>query len=470
MYLNCFKTGMQSQGPVDYTATPRHSRNAMEPRIKPRILKGFRDVLPTEAMLRRETERALETTLRSYGFHPIDTPVLEYSEILLGKGGGETDKQVYRFHDHGDRDVAMRFDLTVPFARFMATYEAELAFPFKRYHIAKVWRGENTQRGRYREFMQCDFDIVGIDHKGADTEILLMMCRAIEKLGVENFKIHFAHRGLFNAFLDRIGGSENSVAILRIVDKLAKIGGEKVAELLGEFLGDDKVDLVLAYITRENTFESTLEKLVAYSGGESEATERLRSIYASLESLGIASRVILDPSITRGLDYYTGVVYETFLSGLEQFGSVCSGGRYNNLASLYTDREIPGVGASIGLDRLIAALSESDCFVRPNALPEVVVFNLDNAYLDHYMSVAESIRDAGFSCEVAFEKRKLNQQFRRAEKLETKIAVICGEAEYKAGKISLKQLETRENHENLTVDEAIDLLRKLLHGSQTTSG
>ena len=378
----------------------------MERKIEPRVLKGFRDELPDEQLLRREIEGTLESTFRSYGFHPIDTPVLEYSEILLGKGGGETDKQVYRFTDHGNRDVSMRFDLTVPFARFLAAHRSDLVLPFKRYHIAKVWRGENTQRGRYREFVQCDFDIVGIDSAAADIEILTMIRSSFERLGVEAFHIHFAHRGLFNRFLDRLGVSDHSVAILRIVDKLGKLGSEKISELLSELIDADRIDSILAYIKAESCFTETLAKLTDAVGGRSDETDRLASIYAVLETMGVSAHYVLDPSITRGLDYYTGIVYETFLEDLEEFGSVCSGGRYNDLASLYTDANIPGVGASIGLDRLMAALSEANCFEKPASIPEVSILNLDDRFLPHYFAIAERVRTAGFSCEVAFEKRK----------------------------------------------------------------
>ncbi|MDY5932127.1 MAG: histidine--tRNA ligase [Candidatus Ornithospirochaeta sp.] len=328
--------------------------------IDPIILKGFRDSLPKEEIPKKRITRKLEDVFSSYGFVPIDTPVLEYTNVLLGKGGGETDKQVFRFQDNGKRDVSMRFDLTVPFARFMATHSQELALPFKRYHINKVWRGENPQKGRYREFIQCDFDIVGADNAASDFEILSMMHSSFSALGIEGYTFHLSHRGLFNAFLERIGAKDASVEILRTVDKLRKIGEDEVLRLLEEISGGrDKAELILKYITagEGREFEETLSVLEGLAG-ECPGSARLKEIYALLCSAGIEKSFTLDPSITRGLDYYTGIVYETFLDELPSIGSVCSGGRYNNLASLYTKEELPGVGSSIGLDRLLAALEE----------------------------------------------------------------------------------------------------------------
>jgi histidyl-tRNA synthetase len=308
----------------------------MANKIEPRVLKGFR-------------------VFRSFGFMPIDTPTLEYTEILLGKAGGETEKQVFRFTDEGGRDVAMRFDLTVPFARFMAEHHDELGLPFKRYHIAKAWRGEKPQRGRYREFYQCDFDCVGADTELADFEILSLMVASLKALDLSAFKIRLSHRGLFNRFLDHNGVAAHSVEILRMVDKLRKIGEDEVKALLSELAGAEKASLILEFIKSSGDFETTLAKLEALSGGGGPDSARLRAIHALMEKTGLSGYFVLDPSITRGLDYYTGLVFETFLDALPSIGSVCSGGRYDNLASLYTDQKLPGVGASIGMDRLLAA-------------------------------------------------------------------------------------------------------------------
>ncbi len=372
--------------------------------IEPVILKGFRDSLPKEEIPKKKIMNRLEEGFQSYGFVPIDTPVLEYTSVLLGKGGGETDKQVFHFTDNGGREVAMRFDLTVPFARFMAMHASELALPFKRYHINKVWRGEKPQKGRYREFFQCDFDIVGVDNTASDYEILSMMNHSFSLLGIEGYTFHLSHRGLFNSFLERIGEKENSVEILRAVDKLRKIGDEEVKKILVEITGSgEKASLILSYITSgdsSSSFMETLEKLESLAGGRNESSERLREIYALLEETGIEKHYTLDPSITRGLDYYTGIVYETFLGGAENIGSVCSGGRYNNLASLYTKENLPGVGSSIGLDRLVAALEELESpLVKETATSDVLVIH-NPGFLKEAEKAASALRDGGVRADV----------------------------------------------------------------------
>jgi len=327
--------------------------------IQARVLKGFRDIMPTSEIIRSGLQEKITKVYRSYGFVPIDTPVLEYSEILLRKSNGETEKQVFRFMDNGKRDVALRFDLTVPFARFTAEHESELYFPFKRYHIAKVWRGEKPQAGRYREFVQCDIDTVGSDSAAADFEILSIMKAALAEIGVTNITIHVNHRGIFNRFLAKLGVSEKGEDILRSVDKLAKVGEEEVKKELVEYTSsEEKASQILSYISGKGDFQSTLEMITQMAGGENEDSKRMAEIYEMMKAAGIEAAYVLDPSITRGLDYYTGVVYETFLNDLPSIGSVCSGGRYDNLAGLYTKTKLPGVGASIGLDRLIAGLEQ----------------------------------------------------------------------------------------------------------------
>ena len=329
--------------------------------IDPVILKGFRDSLPKDELPKRRIIRVLEDVFASYGFAPIDTPVLEYTDVLLGKGGGETDKQIFRFHDNGGRDVAMRFDLTVPFARFMAAHSSEVGVPFRRYHISKVWRGENPQKGRYREFMQCDFDLVGADNALSDAEILSMMHSSFAALGIERYSFRVSHRGLFSDFLTTLSLGDRSIDVLRTVDKLRKIGSDEVmAQLCAITSSEEKAGRIMEYITagEGSGFLETLGKLEALCGGGTESSKRMREIYSMLSELGIEESFVLDPSITRGLDYYTGIVYETFLTDLPSIGSVCSGGRYNNLASLYMKEQLPGVGSSIGLDRLLAALEE----------------------------------------------------------------------------------------------------------------
>jgi len=436
----------------------------MSKEIQPRILKGFRDFLPDAESERIRIQSILEKTFRRYGFLPIDTPVLEYTEILLGKGGGETEKQIYRFTDNGGRDVAMRFDLTVPFARFMAQHRNELYLPFKRYHMAKVFRGENTQRGRYREFTQCDFDIVGTDSASADFEILLVMAESFRSLGIADVRFHLSHRGIFNQFLSSLGASHASTEVLRCVDKLSKVGREQTESDLAELTSAESAKKILKYITAEPSNQQTLAKMrkLAGNGDEVPGAGRLEQVLSYAAELGIEEAFLLDPSITRGLDYYTGIVFETFLTALPDIGSVCSGGRYNDLASLYTKEKLPGVGSSIGLDRLLAALDELSDGNEKSATVDVLVLNLEEELVGHYHAISETARRHGLSCEVFPELRKLSSQFNFAEKKGIPLGIICGGEEKKAGTVNLKDLRSRTNYDNLTIEEALQQAAALL--------
>lgn len=434
--------------------------------IEPKILKGFRDSMPETEIKKKAIINKLEHHFSQYGFVPIDTPVLEYTEVLLGKGGGETDKQIFRFKDNGERDVAMRFDLTVPFARFMAAHLPELPLPFKRFHIDKVWRGENPQKGRFREFTQCDFDIVGVDDAEADFEILSMMDSSFSMLGINGYTFHVAHRGLFNAFLEHIGVSDKAVEILRTVDKLRKIGNDETQKELAELTGDaEKAGYIMQYITKadeKEPFAVTLERLSRLAGGEAIHSGRMKKIFSYLEDTGIASHFLYDPSITRGLDYYTGIVYETFLDGLDQFGSVCSGGRYNNLASLYTKQELPGVGSSIGLDRLIAALTElGSPLLSVSSSADVIIMAMDENLRSWYHVLARKMRQCGLRVdEYLPEGKKMGVQFKYAEMQHIPFALICGTNEHDSDKVTVKNLNTRENLQLVSLDEAISAIRK----------
>ena len=281
--------------------------------IEPRNLRGFRDSLPRDEARREEIQSKLCRVFRSFGFVPIDTPALEYAEILLGKGGGETDKQIYRFLDHGRRDVALRFDLTVPFARFMAAHAHELYLPFKRYHIAKVWRGENTQRGRYREFIQIDFDIVGTDSPSSDFEILALIQASFWALGIGRFRIHVSHRELFNEVLRRRGLEAQYLPILREIDKMRKTGSEQTRARLAALCGAGGAEAVLSFVSTCATDEDTFEKVSALVPPSSPPLERLRTLWSCIRECGLEEYFRFDPAVTRGLDYYTGVVYELSL-------------------------------------------------------------------------------------------------------------------------------------------------------------
>lgn len=431
----------------------------MESLIQPRILKGFRDFLPEAEITRSTLIEKLTDVFRSFGYVPIDTPVMEYSEILLRKSNGETEKQVFRFEDNGGRDVALRFDLTVPFARFTAEHKDELYFPFKRYHIAKVWRGEKPQAGRYREFIQCDFDCVGSDSASSDFEILSLMKAALQAIGVEDITIRMSHRGIFNQFLEKRNLTDKSEDILRTVDKLAKVGKEEVASQLESLTGSNTTAKeILEYITPADTFEQTLTHMEAMAGGESENTRRMREIYAMMEAAGIASSFVLDPSITRGLDYYTGIVYETFLNELPGIGSVCSGGRYDNLAGLYMKEKVPGVGSSIGLDRLIAGLQQLNKLESRKSFIDAEIFCLDKDMMTEYHRLAQTLRQRGVRCEVFPDPKKLLAQYTVAEKKGIPFGITLKKEDVAGNTVTIKNLATREVFENISLDKAIDIL------------
>lgn len=429
--------------------------------IQPKVLKGFRDFLPAAEIQRDVLQEKITQVYRSFGFVPIDTPVLEYTEILLRKSNGETEKQVFRFQDNGGRDVAMRFDLTVPFARFTAEHFSELYLPFKRYHIAKVWRGEKPQAGRYREFVQCDVDTVGSDSAAADFEILNVMKCALNAIDVSNITIHVNHRGIFNRFLNKLGVLDKSEDILRSVDKLAKVGQEVVVKELVEFTGDEsKASEILKYISASGSFLEILSILETMAGGPGEDTQRMKDIYAMMEAAGIESTYVLDPSITRGLDYYTGVVYETFLNDLPSIGSVCSGGRYDNLAGLYMKEKVPGVGMSIGLDRLIAGLEQLGKSEKKGSFLQVEIFCQNAAHMMAYQKVAAGLRAKGISVEVFPEPKKMNQQYNVTEAKNVPWGVLINDEDVKNNTLSLKKLETREMFNSLTIDEAVAIINK----------
>jgi histidyl-tRNA synthetase len=425
--------------------------------IEPKILKGFRDSLPSAEIEKRRLIQKIEALFRSFGFVPIDTPALEYAEILLGKGGGETEKQVYRFTDNGGRDVALRFDLTVPFARFIAEHAASLTFPFRRYHIAKVWRGENTQRGRYREFTQCDFDIVGVNNAAADFEILLMIDSVLTALDVGNVTIRLNHRGLFNQFLSRLGVQEKSVEILRLVDKLAKIGRASVLQGLAEITNDRSAEEILDFIESKGGFEDVLAKITEMAGKDAAVpTERLALLNKFMRDAGASTSFVLDPSITRGLDYYTGVVYETFLNDAPEIGSVCSGGRYDNLAGLYSKESISGVGASVGLDRLIAALELLGESRTKSSYIQAMIACLDEEMFGVYHNIARKFRDAGVNCEVSLQKTdKLAKQYILAEKKGATWVIL-----YENNVFTVRNLQKRESKNFALLEDAVKAISR----------
>ncbi|HEY2882554.1 MAG TPA: histidine--tRNA ligase, partial [Pirellulales bacterium] len=385
---------------------------------------------------------------RSYGFSPIDTPALEYLEILSGKGGEESDKQMYRFTDHGGREVGMRFDLTVPLARFAAQHFAELGTPFKRYHIASVWRGENTQRGRYREFMQCDFDTIGTLSPVADIETALVIHDLLRAIGFEEFTIHVNNRMVLNGLLAKLGLEQQSKAVLIALDKVRKIGPEKVAEEMAATAGASasQAAAVLQLSQIEGTSEEVLRKLTPLVEGNElgqNGVARLAELVSTVQLAGVAAeRLVIDAVIARGLDYYTGTIFETFLDDLPDLGSICSGGRYDNLAELYTKQQLPGIGASLGLDRLLAGMEELGMLPKVSTPAAIFIPYFDAGRLADYLRLAAQLRAAGFGVEVYPEAKKLGQQLKYADRRGFQAAIVAGENEFAAGNVQLKNLAT----------------------------
>ena len=417
-------------------------------RITPRTLKGFRDYLP-EAMIPRE--RLIDTArrvYRSYGFSPIDTPALEYLDILAGKGSEETDKQLYKFQDHGGRWVGLRFDLTVPLARFAAQHIAKLGTPFKRYHIATVWRGESPQHGRFREFMQCDFDTIGTRSPAADVETALVIHDLFLAIGLTDFTIQINNRMVLTGLLERLDLADRATPVLRALDKLGKIGPDRVAEEItatAETTPQQARQIVqLSEISGTNDeVLARVDSLLAGNDTGTEGAARLKEILDGVRAVGVPDdRVRLDVSIARGLDYYTGTVFETFLGAMPGIGSVCSGGRYDNLAGLYTKQELPGVGASLGLDRLLAAMEELGMVEKVSTPAPVLIPYFDQDRLHDYLKLAGALRAAGIGAEVFPEPKKLGQQLKYADRRGFRVALIAGENEFDSGTCRIKDLQT----------------------------
>lgn len=450
-------------------ATENHPKRKL---IEPRTLKGFRDFLP-EMMIPRETliER-VKKVYRNYGFCPIDTPVLEYLDVLMGKGSDETDKQLYKFKDSGGRDVGMRFDLTVPFARFSAQHLTEIGTPFKRYHLAKVWRGENTQAGRYREFMQCDFDTIGTTSVTSDIETALIINDILERINPTStdsftkFKVHLNSRKILTGALVKMDLEDKATSVLRALDKLAKIGVDAVVEEMKNTAGatEDQAKLILEIAAAKGSNEEILQKLEQVLRGNElgeQGIGELRQILEATKAAGVPEeRFILDVSIARGLDYYTGTIYETFLDALPQLGSVCSGGRYDNLAELYTKQTLPGVGASLGLDRLFTGLEELQMLPKLSTTVDVFIPLFDKSLTSQYFALAARLRNEGIGVELYPEPKKLGQQLKYADRKGMRIVLIMGQDEVDKGVVMLKDLRTG-NQQEIKFDDLVSAIRAL---------
>jgi histidyl-tRNA synthetase len=452
---------------VTQTDDSSASRPQSEARVQPRTLKGFRDYLPDVMLPREHLMETARRVFRSYGFLPIDTPALEYLDILQGKGGQESDKQLYRFQDHGGRWVGLRFDLTVPLARFVAQHLSELALPFKRYHIGPVWRGENTQRGRYREFVQCDFDILGVDAPSADVETALVIDDLLRALGIFRFTIRMNNRMILNGWLQQHGLQEQATTVLRWLDKLAKIGAAAVHRELQDSAGlsSQQATALLEFVTLKGGNHEILQGMEQATRGNPLAEAgiaRLREIVAAFgAATGTSSRLCIDPSIARGLDYYTGPVFETFLEDLPSIGSVCSGGRYDDLASVYCSQRIPGVGASLGLDRLLAALEELQLIDKNSAAAPVMIVYFEQAFYHDYLRIAARLRREGIGVELYPEPKKLAAQLKYADRRGFRFVLIAGTEEFQAARCQIKDMRTGQQSFCSLAEDAIELVNVL---------
>ena len=431
--------------------------------IKPRTLSGFMELLPGKQSQLERMMQILRTTYASYGFAALDTPAIEDAQILLAKGGGDTEKQIYRFQK-GDSDLALRFDLTVPLAKYVALHYNELAFPFRRYQISKVYRGERAQRGRFREFYQADIDIIGDGKLDIlnDAEIPAIIYNVFRGFGLNRFQIRVNNRKILSGFYAMQGLEEKAGDIMRTVDKLDKIGTEKVRSLLVADCGltEEAADEILKFISIRGTNQQVLAALEGYLGRNELfdlGVAELQTVCVNLGAFGVPeANFAVDLTIARGLDYYTGTVYETTLLDHPEIGSVCSGGRYDNLAGYYTDKQLPGVGISIGLTRLFYVLDEQGLLnpELPTAPCDALVLpmGVDAAPA---AALAQTLRSAGLRVQLYGENKKFKQKMAYADKLGVKFAVLLGTDELEAGKCSVKNMVTGEQI-TVTPQEAAD--------------
>ncbi len=436
-------------------------------KMTPRTLSGFMELLPAPQQQMERMMEILRTTYARYGFTPLDTPVIEASEVLLAKGGGETEKQIYRF-SKGDADLALRFDLTVPLAKYVALHYNDLSFPFRRFQIGKVYRGERAQRGRFREFYQADIDVIGDGKLDIinEAEIPAIIYETFTALGLQRFQIRVNNRKILNGFYAMQGLSEKSGEIMRTVDKLDKIGAEKVRVCLMDDCGltDTQAEEILTFIAIRGTNEEVLSALRGYEGRNGVFDEGLRELHTVvkyLSAFGVpAANFAVDLTIARGLDYYTGTVYETTLLDHPEIGSVCSGGRYDNLAAYYTDRQLPGVGISIGLTRLFYVLGEQGMLNPdlPTAPADVLILPMTDE-LAPAIALATKLRQGGIRTQLYTEAKKFKAKMNYADKLAIPYVLFLGEDEIAQGIVTCKDMVSGEQTK-LSADDTLALIRK----------
>ena len=433
-------------------------------KVEPRTLPGFMELLPKEQIQFNSMIDKIRSSYERFGFLPIDTPIIESAEVLLAKAGGETEKQIYRF-EKGENDLALRFDLTVPLAKYVTQYYNDITFPFKRYQIGKVYRGEKPQKGRYREFYQCDIDIIGDGELSLinDAEIPSVIYTTIKSFGFDNFTIRMNNRKILNGLFAELALEENAVEIMRIIDKLEKIGEEKVVKCLEDLqISKEKIDIIMQFLAIDGTTDEKLEALQQlnfknelFKQGLAELTEVVKNV----RLFGVPeANFKVDLTIARGLDYYTGTVYETFLNDYRELGSVCSGGRYENLAEFYTDRKMPGVGVSIGLTRLFYKMNELNILQeKQESIAKVLVVSMTEK-LDRALEIGTILRKNGINADVYLEDKKIKAKFKYADKLQIPYVAIIGEEEEKNGTASLKNMETGEQEE-VSVERLLELIK-----------
>ena len=435
-------------------------------KVQPRTLSGFMELLPARQVQFDRMVSIIRESFSLYAFTPLDTPLIEASEVLLAKGGGETEKQIYRF-TKGDADLSLRFDLTVPLAKYVALNYARLAFPFRRFQIGKVYRGERAQRGRFREFYQADIDVIG-DGKldiSNDAEIPSIIYRTFTALGLKRFQIRVNNRKVLNGFYAMLGLSEKAGDIMRTVDKLEKIGAEKVREVLTDpeiGLSGDQAEEILKFISIKGSNGGVLDALEGWRGRHKlfdEGLDELSTVVKNLAAFGVPeTHFVVDLTIARGLDYYTGTVYETAMLDHPEIGSICSGGRYDNLAEYYTDKQLPGVGISIGLTRLFFVLEDQGYLNDAlNTAPADVLILPMTEDMGPAIALATSLRQSDIRVQVYTEQKKFKQKMNYADKLGVPYILLLGEDEITQGKVSLKNMTTGKQ-ELLSVGEVIDTI------------
>ena len=419
-------------------------------KVEPRTLPGFMELLPNEQILFDQIKQTIEDSYKTFGFLPIDTPIIELSEVLLAKAGGETEKQIYRF-ERGDTDLSLRFDLTVPLAKYVAKNYGNLSFPFRRYQIGKVYRGEKAQKGRYREFYQCDIDIIGDETLDIinDAELPSIIYFTFKKLGFDDFTIKINNRKILNGLYESIGQKDNSVEIMRIIDKIDKIGVQAVEEELKKLgISEDVIDKIISFIKIDGSSDEKIDKLETLKIENEvyrQGVRELKDVVKYVRMFGIPeNNFTVDLTIARGLDYYTGTVYETFLNDYRELGSVCSGGRYENLAENYTDKKLPGVGVSIGLTRLFYKLNELNIIkADKKSISDILIIPMTEN-LQVPIKLATKLRKLKVNTEIYLNNKKIKAKMKYANKLEIPYVIVIGDDEISSGKIKVKNMETGE--------------------------